>query len=128
MASTIAMPKKSRSKAPALRRRDGAGHIDPTYAADLLQRGRELVIPSAQPFVDGPTSDDDLAEELAEKAVEAAVTGEDEMTDDLADYVPEEEGGPFVVTSAGAEMIDDVDASNPKGATREPFPRASGRG
>ena len=38
--------------------------------------------------------------------------------------VPEDRGGPFVVTTGGEEFADDVDESNPEGATREPFPRA----
>jgi hypothetical protein len=64
-----------------------------------------------------------LAEELAEEAVEAMTSGEDKLTDDLAADVPEERGGPFVTTTEGEEMADGTDASNPKGATREPFPK-----
>ena len=35
----------------------------------------------------------------------------------------EEIGGPFVETTAGQEFADEPDASNPPGATREPFPK-----
>ena len=37
-------------------------------------------------------------------------------------YMPEEEGGPFVETSAQTEFATDSDAPNIEGATREPFP------
>ena len=40
----------------------------------------------------------------------------------LDQVVPEEQGGPFVQTNAGQEFGYETDASNPKGAKREPFP------
>jgi hypothetical protein len=37
-------------------------------------------------------------------------------------HMPEEEGGPFVETSAQTEFAMDSEAPNIEGATREPFP------
>jgi hypothetical protein len=91
------------------------------YAKDLLGRGGARAERDAA-FIDRPHSKDDLAEELGEQAVETMTSGEDEG-EDLADQdVPEERGGPFVVTTAGTEFAEGVDASNPRGAKREPFP------
>jgi hypothetical protein len=108
----------------SFQRRDATGHLDPKYAADLRQRS----IRSAQPdggvaFLGRAKSLDPLAEALGEEFVEAATTGEDAGT--LNRSVPEEEGGPFVLTTGRTEFARGRDRSNPKGATREPFPRAS---
>jgi hypothetical protein len=74
---------------------------------------------------DGPArTRDDLAEALAEDFVEAATRGNEVLDEDLDRPVPEELGGPFVVTRAREELADDVDASNPTDAQREPLPRA----
>jgi hypothetical protein len=69
---------------------------------------------------------DELAEALAEDFVESATSGNDVLEDDLDRTLPEEIGGPFVVTRAREELADDVDASNPADAMREPLPRAVG--
>ena len=74
---------------------------------------------------DGPArSSDDLAEQMAEEFVKAATTGEDPAEDLLDATVPEEIGGPFVVTTASQEMAISPDESNPLDAKREPMPRA----
>jgi hypothetical protein len=115
-----AAEKTSPVRAP-VRRRDGSGHIEARYAKDLLERtgAREAV---GEAFVHGSHTDDDLAEELGEEAVETMTSGEDEGEDVADQDVPEERGGPFVVTTAGTEFADGVDASNPLSAKREPFP------
>ena len=69
-------------------------------------------------------ADGGLGEELGERAVLNATTGGDPLAEDLEAEVIEERGGPFVETSAGQEMADDIDASNPADAEREPFPRS----
>jgi hypothetical protein len=115
--------KKSRIAKPATRRRyDRPGHLDPKYAAELrAQSGVEEKDPRA--FLDGPRSPtDDLAEERGEEVVEKATTGEDAGEESLDQRVPEEDGGPFVETSGAQEFAEGADASNPKGAFREPFP------
>ena len=67
--------------------------------------------------------DDSLAENLAEEFVEAVTGGDDPVEEALEAVVPEELGGPFVVTSAADEFAHDIDAANPEDAEREPLPR-----
>ena len=105
-------------------RTDRDGHLDPKHAASLREKSRDSnPKDDERAFVGGHKSRDPLAEELAEEAVEAMTSGEDRLTEDRAADVAEERGGPFVVTSAGEEMAEGTDASNPRGATREPFPK-----
>jgi len=64
---------------------------------------------------------DDLAEGLGEGFLAYATSGE--SGDDARDEpVPEEEGGPFVTTSAEKQYARGTDPSNPADAEREPFP------
>ena len=112
--------------APAQKRRDGAGHLDPKYAADL--RARSLESASARrddrAFLDGGArGSDSLAEEMGAEFVEAATSGEDQNQDVRGQEVTEEVGGPFVETSGATEFASGTDASNPEGTAREPFPR-----
>jgi hypothetical protein len=65
---------------------------------------------------------DTLAEELGEAFVRGATSGEDDHEDVADEVVVEESGGPFVETSSEEEIATGHDASNPPGATREPFP------
>lgn len=74
-------------------------------------------------FVPRSKSRDDLAEELGEEAVESMTSGEYVGEDALDRFVPEEVGGPFVMASGRTEFAQGTDPSNPKDATREPFPR-----
>src|SRR5580658_280014 len=122
-APTAAPPlaKTSPRSDSGLRRRDGAGHLDPKYAADLRrQSGR----PESEGvgFLASSRSTDDLAEALGEQFIEGATTGEGAAEEQLDQEVPEERGGPFVRSNAGTEFAEGVDRSNPKGAKREPFP------
>lgn len=65
---------------------------------------------------------DDLAENLAEQFLTSATSAEETAQEDLDREVPEEEGGPFVVTTGATEFARDSEAPNIKGADREPFP------
>jgi hypothetical protein len=77
------------------------------------------------PSDDGPAhSNDDLAEVLAEDFLESATRGNDVYEDELERSLPDEVGGPFVVTEANEEMADDVDESNPADAEPAARPRA----
>ncbi len=117
-----AASRKPAKAAAPVRRRDRPGHIDPRYGADLLQkRTPEEAGPSG--FIERPRSRDDLVEELGEEVVAEATSAEHEGEDILNQEVPEERGGPFVETSGDQEFARGTDASNPKGASREPFPR-----
>jgi hypothetical protein len=113
--------KKSRAGKRPIPRRDGAGHLDPKYAADLRRKSGKSPDDGVA-FLGGPRASDDLAESLGEQFVETATTGEDEGEEFLAQEVPEEVGGPFVPSTAGREFADGPDPSNPPGAKREPFP------
>jgi hypothetical protein len=112
----------------ALQRRDATGHLNPKYAADLRQRslasahandGRTDVA-----FLGRARSTDSLAEALGEEFVEAATTGEGAGVDARNRVVPEDDGGPFVITKGKDEFARGPDPSNPVEATREPFPTA----
>jgi hypothetical protein len=124
-----ASPKpKARAKAPAAAksppRRDGTGHLDPKYARDLRALSRENHDDSEdRAFIATPRSDDDLAEELGEEAVETMTSGEDQSERLTEGEVEEERGGPFVKTRGDDEFASGTDRSNPSDATREPFPR-----
>jgi hypothetical protein len=106
-----------------VRRRDGSGHIDPRYAAELLaQRGTSDRDEDGSGFLGHPRSGDDLAENLGEEFVASATSGENQEEEVLDQEVPEERGGPFVESTGGTEFAWGTDASNPKNAKREPFP------
>jgi hypothetical protein len=127
----LAAKKRSAAKpipatpAPQVRRRDGAGHLDPQYAATLREKSLEgQVRDPDDAFIgrEGHTKDN-LAEALGETWVASATSGEDENEDVFSQGVPEDEGGPFVTTTAGQEFADGTDASNPERSKREPFPK-----
>jgi hypothetical protein len=114
----------ARAKAMPFRRRDGSGHLDPKYEALLLREsGRSRTPDDDRAFLNGPHSSDSLAEQLGEEFLQTATSGEYEAEDVLDQVVPEENGGPFVETSASTEFAHGTDASNIKDATREPFPK-----
>jgi hypothetical protein len=119
-----AKKKASAPKKPApVKRRDGAGHLDPKYAAMLREKSREGRVDDSDKAFVGARAKDPLAEEMGETWVATATSGEDESQDVYSQNVPEDEGGPFVPTTAGQEFAEGTDASNPAGAKREPFPR-----
>jgi hypothetical protein len=118
----IAKPKAKTVAKPAVRRRDRAGHIDPKYGR-ALRRLSEPPERDPESFIEDARASDDLSEEMGEEVVATATTGEYEAEDVREQDVPEEVGGPFVETSAREEFGHGTDPSNPKGATREPFPR-----
>jgi hypothetical protein len=116
-------PRKAITPKPAVRRRDGAGHLDPKYAATLREKSLEGHVEDRDKAFVGSHTKDDLAEEMGETWVETATTGEDTSQAVYNQDVPEDEGGPFVTTTAGQEFAEGTDASNPSTAKREPFPR-----
>jgi hypothetical protein len=116
----------ARKRQRLLQRRDATGHLDPKYAADLRLRSLENARAGEDvAFLGRAKSSDPLATALGEEFVEAATTGEDAGPEVFNQGIPEEEGGPFVVTRGRDEFAHGSDRSNPKGATREPFPRVS---
>ena len=87
------------------RRRDGTGHLDPAYE-EMLREGtgastgydRDLA------FLGRPWSSDPWAEERGGDFVVSVTSGQDEGQGLLDRMLPEEEGGPFVETSATVEL------------------------
>ncbi len=119
-------PSSSAAAKPApVVRRDGAGHLDAKYATTLREKSREGHVRDGDEAFIGRAarSKDDLAEAMGETWVETATSGEDENEDVFNQRVPEDEGGPFVTTTAGQEFAEGTDASNPKRSKREPFPK-----
>ena len=112
------------AKTLPVKRRDATGHLDPKYAADLRARSlEENPTNNDRAFLTGSRSRDSLSEGLGEEWVAAATSGEDDAGEVRDQRVPEEVGGPFVITSASTEFAPGIDESNPLQATREPFPK-----
>jgi hypothetical protein len=119
-------PKKALApKTTPMRRRDGTGHLDAGYAAMLREKSLEGRVQDPDGAFIGRSgrSRDHLAEAMGETWIETATSGEDENEDVFNQSVPEDEGGPFVTTTAGQEFAEGTDASNPKGSKREAFPK-----
>ncbi len=113
-----------------IRRRDPQGRIDPQYARELLEKGRETKNDHDSPeagraFLRGPSSNVALAEELGEAFVEAVTSGEESEALRHERITQEENGGPFIETSGNEEFAVGTDESNIATATREPLPRTS---
>lgn len=106
------------------KRRDATGHLRPEYAKQLREKSREFRDDGNdnQAFFKKSRAHDDLAEELGEEAVQAMTSGED-ASDRLEAPTDEEVGGPFIRTRGRQEFARGTDKSNPKDATREPFPK-----
>jgi len=112
------------TKTPPQSRWDGSGHLDAHYQARLLgETHHARNAADARAFLSGPRSRDNFAEELGEEAVETMTSGEAQGEDAFGQVVPEDDGGPFVTTTGSTEFAHGTDASNIKGATREPFPK-----
>jgi hypothetical protein len=121
--------KTARNRQKQIQRRDATGHLDPKYAADLrLRSAANAHNGDDVAFLGRAKSSDSLAEALGEEFVEAATTGESVALEELNQGMPEDVGGPFVVTRGRDEFAHGMDPSNPRGATREPFPKVSADG
>ena len=119
---------KSAKHAPVTHRRDATGHLNPEYAAELRAHSGELGSSKEDnAFLPSAIRRDALAEELGEGFLRSATGAEDDEEETFEQIVPEESGGPFIVTTGATEFADDTDESNPPDATREPFPRTSAR-
>lgn len=128
MQSLFGMVKPAKP-APVTQRRDATGHLTPQYAAELLTHRREMAEPrDDKAFLPSAIRRDALAEELGESFLRTATGGGEESDEETLDeVVPEEMGGPFVMTTGATEFAHDTDESNPADATREPFPTTSAR-
>ena len=113
-----------------VKRRDATGHLDPHYERDLLEKSRASRNTDGDEaallaFISGPSSSEELSEELGEAYLQSATSGEESEPDRHERITAEEVGGPFVTTTARVEFADGIDESNIAEATREPLPRTS---
>ncbi len=113
---------------PQVQRRDATGHLNPKYASDLRKRSIASTDRHYEPFVGRPRSGDPLAAALGEEFISAATTGDEVRLAELNERIPEDDGGPFIITRGREEFGRKRDGSNPPGSTREPFPLALSRG
>ena len=102
---------------------DGALQLaDPVEAAQ-----EDLRALPERPLFDPDVSgrDDDLAEMLGEEYVRSVTSGEEQGVELRDEPVPEEDGGPFVESSAQKEFANDEDDSEPEAlpTTRRPQTR-----
>lgn len=104
--------------------RNGAGHLDPEYEVDLRARTKEARSSTERAFIPAGWSDDPSAQESGEEFVMTVTSGEDGGESGLDEESIEERGGPFIETDGSVEFAYGIDKSNPKSATREPFPRS----
>jgi hypothetical protein len=110
-------------KARRVEHRDGAGHLEPAYEAELRRGVSDRARRAAErAFVNGTSSTDRSAQESGEGVVMTVTSGGDRGESALDEETSEERGGPFVETSAHMEFAHGTDRSNPAGATREQFP------
>jgi hypothetical protein len=96
--------------------------IDPGHSERLRAQSVRSTDPDEGAFLPESRTTDPLAEHLGEAFVETVTTGEDDEEETLDQIVPEEAGGPFVVSSAAAEFAPGTDESNPPDAEKAPFP------
>ena len=130
-AKAKAVAKKAFIKKGEARRvsgRDGTGHLAATYAAELhamsLVSAEDHTVDRAFLRV-STTLQAPLADELGREAVMTMTSAEDQsgQLQDVELELGEEIGGPFVPTTGGQEFAGGRDRSNPRGSTREPFPK-----
>ncbi|MEP7126253.1 MAG: hypothetical protein ABJE95_35305 [Byssovorax sp.] len=120
---------KSKKHVPMAQRRDATGHLNPAFEAELLSHSGEMGSrkDDDNAFLPSAIRHDPLAEEMGEGFLRNATGAEDDEDETLEEVVPEESGGPFIVTTGAVEFATGTDESNPADATREPFPRTSSR-
>lgn len=102
----------ARGEVPLVQAAEGERQLaDPVEAAQ-----EDLRALPETPLFDRDRSgrDDDLAELLGEEYVRAVTSGEEQGVELRDAAVPEEEGGPFVETSARKEFANDPDDSEPE--------------
>jgi hypothetical protein len=79
---------------PKLRRRDATGHLDPQYAAELLEQSGEKQTSDPPPAGFVEDASDELAEELGENFVHAATSAEDGDEDEGDELIRDEPSVP----------------------------------
>lgn len=92
---------------PKFRRRDGSGHLDPAYESLLLSASAGSSGGRLERAFLGSRSSDPVAEEWASDFVAGVTSGHAEAQELLDRTLPEEDGGPFLETSAKTELAYD---------------------
>lgn len=101
--------------------RDGAGHLEPAYEAELRSRVQGRARRAGErAFVSGTWSANPNAEKAGEDFVIMVTScgNDDSAREDRSAG----RGGPLVQPSGGVEFAYDTDESNPMDANRQPFP------
>ena len=108
-------------------RRDATGHMDSGYEQALLAESRERHEDhgSIGAFNPRPRAGDELGDELGAAFVQSATSGEEAEPERKDRVTPDEDGGPFVISSAAKEYASWADVSDIEGATREPLSESS---
>lgn len=104
---TTKKPAKAPKKKPSMRA---------SAAADANGMPRELDF----------SRNDPLAQQLGAEFVRDVTSGNQSVADWRDEETEEERGGPFIITTAGQEMADGVDGSNPIDAEPAALPTANG--
>ncbi len=107
-------------------RRDAAGHLDEAHARRLLaDSGASPNDKDDKAFLARSRAGEPLSEELGEAFLESATSGEEAELERQDRVFADEQGGPFVPSTASEEFALGTDASNTEDATREPLPKTS---
>jgi len=107
------------TKATRVDHRDGAGHLDVAYKASLCERASHCARKADdRAFVSGTWTSDAAAEGAAEEFVMTVTSGGNGGEAMLDVVMLEENGGPFVETTAAMELGYDTEPSGPTGASR----------
>jgi hypothetical protein len=120
-------PKKARptKKVRPARKVPAAKRAPTKSAAAIAKKAKKQAASSVEreprAFIGGHVTSDALAEELAENAVRAMTTGQDEEGERDGD-AEREAGGPFVVSSGSREYRRDDEAPNVASAEPAAFP------
>jgi hypothetical protein len=112
----LAPPARNGQLAPAERPLPEPAEGDRQLADPVEAAQEDLRALPETPLFDRDRSgrDDDLAELLGEEYVRAVTSGEEQGVELRDAPVPEEDGGPFVETSARKEFANDPDDSEPE--------------
>ena len=141
-AATRKAPARTKPRRAAASRRSSAKKKAPARPArraakprNRLPQAKRHAVESDEPreragdaneraFVGARTGEDE-AKELGEEFVRSVTSGEEAESEMEEEEAVEEEGGPFVVTSASTEYGFGTDESNPPDAEKAPFPQVS---
>jgi hypothetical protein len=114
---------KARERKPA---KKSGGRLAPSkrHVVERDEARERIGEANEKAFVGADTSEDE-AKEMGEEFVRSVTSGEEAESEMEEEEATEEQGGPFVVTSASTEYGFGTDESNPVDAEKAPFPQVS---